>query len=419
MKILLMSTGDVQGGAGRCAYRLMRGLRVYGADAKLLTLSSKAHDPDSMEIDNLWIKFGNKLNLLEKPDKLISKLNRYKGKSLFSAAVSGVSGVVEKYKAFNPDIVHLHWFQGGFIRPETLKRFNCPVIITMHDMWTFTGGCHYDDECGKYVSGCGNCPMFNSDKENDLSRRVFKRKQKAYQAVESLLIAGTSSWLTNCARQSKMLEGVRIEQLPTGLDTTEFKPIEKSVARDIFNLPQDKKLVIFGAMNATSDTRKGYNYLRDALNLIPEIREKKDVEVIIFGGSKFSSDESMRIPQHPTGHLFDNVSLKTLYSAADVMVVPSVQENLANTILESLACKTPVVGFDIGGNKDMIHHQSNGYLAKPFDVKDLARGINWVIDDEARRKELAAYGRDLMEQKFDIGLLSEKHIKLYKELIAK
>ena len=417
MKILIISTYDLQAGAGRCAYRLMEGLREISVDADLLALNSNSKNPHVINLDGKWIKFGNKLNLFEKPDRLAGRFYQPQNNISFSAAETGALGLEKKIAEINPDLIHLHWFQGGFMRPETMLSFNCPIVWTMHDMWPFTGGCHYDKHCGRYKENCGTCPILNSEKEKDLSRRIYNRKSKVINKLDSLSIIGSSRWLTNCGKESSLFQGLRVENIPTGLDMEFFKPIDKKVARQLLNLPQDKKLVLFGAMSATSDERKGYKYLRQALNKIETEGNTHNIATVVFGGAPYYSDSDLKIPQYHTGHLYDNVSLVTLYSAADVMVVPSVQENLANTIIESTACGTPVVAFDIGGNGDMIKHQTNGYLAKPLDVDDLANGISWVVDSDERSQKLSQNAREYASKHFELKHISQLHKTFYEELI--
>ncbi|NLO17471.1 MAG: glycosyltransferase, partial [Arcobacter butzleri] len=162
--------------------------------------------------------------------------------------------------------------------------------------------------------------------------------------------------------------------LPNPIDTNTFKPFDKESSRELWSLPKDKKLVLFGAMGATSDPRKGFKELSKALSLI-----NTDVEFVVFGSSKPQNASDFGFKTHYLGHLHDDVSLVTLYSAVDVMVVPSLQENLSNAVMESLACGVPVVAFGATGLLDIVDHQTNGYLAEPFESEDMACGIEWVL----------------------------------------
>jgi glycosyltransferase involved in cell wall biosynthesis len=278
-------------------------------------------------------------------------------------------------KEINPDIVHLHWINGGMIKIEDLAKIDKPIVWSLHDMWAFTGGCHYDEECGRYKEKCVKCKVLGSEKENDLSKKVFKRKEKNYKNLD-LTVVGLSKWLNECSKESTLLKDKKHVNLPNPIDTNIFKPFDKEKSRELWNLPKDKKLVLFGAMNPTGDPRKGFKELSEALKLL----EIKDVEFVVFGSSAPKNPPKFKFKTHYVGRLNDDIGLVTLYSAVDVMIVPSLQENLSNAIMESLSCATPVVAFDIGGNSDMIEHKKTGYLVKPFEAQDLANGIEWVLN---------------------------------------
>jgi glycosyltransferase involved in cell wall biosynthesis len=231
--------------------------------------------------------------------------------------------------------------------------------------------------------------------------------------MENLTIVGLSRWITECAKQSKLLGDKRIVNIPNPRDTDRFKPIDERLARDILNLPKDKKLILFGAVNAINDPRKGFKELSHALKKL----KSKEVELIVFGSSEPQNPPDFCFAAHYLGHQHDDISLQILYNASEVVVVPSLQENLSNTIMESLSCGTPVVAFDVGGNSDMIEHQRNGYLAKPYDAIDLAYGIDWVLNNQSYA-ELSKNARDKVLKEFDSSIVVKKYISLYQEILS-
>ena len=279
-------------------------------------------------------------------------------------------------------------------------------------MWAFTGGCHYDEECGKYKTACGACPVLGSDKLNNLSAKTWQRKRASFLKHPNLTIIGLSQWLANEAKASSLFSQTPVVNLPNPIDTALFAPFDKQQARDLFNLPQNKKLVLFGAMGATSDPRKGFRELAQALEQL----DSDKTELVVFGSSQPQTPQGFNQKAHYLGHLHDDVSLRVLYSAADAMVVPSLQENLSNAIMESLACGTPVVGFDIGGNSDLIEHQQTGYLAQPYSVTDLAAGIDWVLNTPDYH-ELFQNARNKVLREFDSKVVAEKYIELYEQVV--
>jgi glycosyltransferase involved in cell wall biosynthesis len=345
-------------------------------------------------------------------DSLPVRFYQNRTKTLFSTSWLPFSNIVEQINAINPDVVHLHWIAGGMMRIEDIAKIKASVVWSLHDMWAFTGGCHYDEACGKYKTACGACPVLGSAKPNDLSAKIWQRKQTNFIKHPNLTIIGLSQWLANEAKASSLFSQTPVVNLPNPIDTALFAPFDKQQARELFNLPQDKKLVLFGAMGATSDPRKGFKELSQALELL----DSENTELVVFGSSQPQTPQGFKQKAHYLGHLHDDVSLRVLYSAADVMVVPSLQENLSNAIMESLACGTPVVGFDIGGNSDLIVHQKTGYLAQPYSVTDLAAGIDWVLNTP-NYPELCQNARNKVLREFDSRVVAQKYIALYEQVV--
>ncbi len=413
MKILHLNTSDISGGAARAAYRIHKGLQGIDIDSKML-VQTKLSD------DKTVIGPGNKVKkglALLRPSLDSAFKNLFSGgsKTIFSSAWLPFSGIPSQIKSISPDIVHLHWICGGMLRIEDLKRINKPIIWTLHDMWAFTGGCHYSDGCVQFQQSCGNCPQLNRSAKNDLSRSVLKRKEKAWSKLD-ITIVTPSDWLAECAKESSLFGRHRVEVIHNGLDLNLFKPINKTTACEIWDLPINKKLILFGAMSATSDYKKGFDLLYDGLKQLSAQWSDK-AELIVFGAREPESPPDFGLPVHYLGRLHDDVSLSLLYAAADVMVTPSRQDNLPNTVVESLSCGTPVVAFDIGGMPDMIDHQINGYLAKPFDTSDLAVGIGWVLSDENRHKELCIKAREKAVACFDIKKVAMHYADLYESIV--
>ena len=314
-----------------------------------------------------------------------------------------------------PDIVHLHWICSGFLQVETVASFNRPVIWTLHDMWAMTGGCHYSGSCDRYKSKCGTCPQLGSQSSVDLSRLTWLRKRRAWKNL-NLTIVTPSRWLAECAQSSSLLGSFRTEVIPYGLDLDVYKPINTEEARQLLNLPSDIPLVVFGAVNSTSNPRKGFDLLLRALNRLEKELSANSVELVVFGASSPEEGSALPLSTHYLGSFSDDVALALLYSAADVFVAPSREDNLPLTVQESLACGTPVVAFDIGGMEDMIEHQSNGYLAKSFDAEDLARGISWCLSGNDRRAQLSTEARSVAEEQFSSERQAKAYMELYREI---
>jgi glycosyltransferase involved in cell wall biosynthesis len=411
MKILIVNTFDIQGGAARAAYRLHRALLENGMDSQMLVQSKSSDDYTILaETDIIRKKFNSLRRIF---DGLPVRFYKNRTQTLFSPAWFPFSNVVDKINKINPDIVHLHWICDGMMRIEDIAKIKAPVVWSLHDNWAFTGGCHIMWECDKYKENCEACPRLGSNKENDLSRKIWHIKEKTFAKIPKMTIVGLSRWLAECAEKSTLLRDKKVVNLPNPIDTNTFKPFDKDKARELWNLPCDKKIVLFGAMGATSDINKGFKELSKALQMLDK---NLNIEFVVFGSSQPQNAPDFGLKTHYLGSLHDDVSLVTLYSAVNVMVVPSLQENLSNAIMESLACGTPVVGFDIGGNSDMIEHQRNGYLAKPFESKDLAYGIEWVLN-APNYDEICINAREKVVREFDSKVVAGKYIKLYEEIL--
>lgn len=413
MNLLILNTFDNQGGAAIATYRLHRGLRSIGIDSHLLVQGKNTDDYSVVGPTTKW----QKVLALLRPhfDAIATNVYRKRQKVSFSAAWFPEK-LAFKVTNLKPDIVHLFWVNNGFLRIETLKKIKQPIVWTLHDMWPFTGGCHYDDECGKFRQSCGNCPVLNSETERDLSRRIWERKRKSWRGVPIVVVA-TSHWLADMARSSSIFGEQRIEVIPNGIDTDVYKPAAKVAARAAFNLPQDKYLILFSAFSATSDKRKGNQFLMQALERLSQLGWGTKTELVIIGASKPENPPDLGMKVHYMGHLHDEISQVLLYSAADAVVAPSMQENLSNTVMEALSCGTPVVAFNIGGMPDMIDHQMNGYLATPFEPMDLADGMIWVLTNASRRNALSQRARATVMERFALHAVAMRYSELYQSLL--
>jgi glycosyltransferase involved in cell wall biosynthesis len=384
LKILHVNTSDINGGAAIAAHRLHKALLKNNIDSKMLVMKKASNEKEVVlaRNNNFEKHIFSKIRVLFK--KII--LSRYKNRKdiIFSPAKFGLD--ITKNKIIQEaDVIHLHWVVGNFLSLNSLDKLfslNKKIVWTLHDMWAFTGGCHYSDECEKYKHACYDCPILNSNKEKDLSRKVFEKKSKIYQGRDINIIT-CSEWLGECAKQSKLLKNKNINSIPNVLDNNIFKNIDQNIARDILSLDKNKKYILFGAMNSTSDPRKGWDYLKNSIKIINEryADVKGDVELLVFGSSYSKDVEKTTLSVKFLGRFFDEIALSLIYNSADLFVAPSLEDNLPNTVLESLHCGTPVVAFNIGGMPDMIEHEKNGYLAKCKDSKDLANGIIWSLNN--------------------------------------
>lgn len=413
MRILIVSYSDLAGGASRGASRLHECLLGSGIDSRMMVQRKVGADDRVVESGGWPSRLMPTLVRRLRARLEYLPLRRYPHRPPSTVFTTGwvpsrLAGAINRMR---PDIVHFHWVGWGMLRLEDVPKIRAPIVWTLHDMWAFTGGCHYDQECGKYEASCGACPMLGSHREHDLSRRTWQRKHRAYSAVRSLTVVGLSRWLADCAARSSLFAGRTVVNLPNPLDTGFFRPVDRMAARRKHGLPLDKKLILFGATDSTGDPRKGFDKLVAALAQLDPV----EAELVVFGGRR--GLEQLPFRAHVIVDHIPDADLVELYAAADVMVVPSLQENLAATIMEPLACGTPVVAFGIGGNVDMIDDGANGYIAKPFDVADLAACIGRVLhhpDPESLRRA----ARAKVERSYAYPVMGAAYRRLYAGLIA-
>jgi glycosyltransferase involved in cell wall biosynthesis len=428
MKITILSTFDNFGGASIAASRLNKALNINGLSSKMLVQEKKGNLPNIETIAPNW--FQKKLAFLRFALDRLQFTFYEKNKDvrfIFSQAKIGVD-VSNHPLIQQSDIIHLHWINFGFLSLNSLEKLfktNKPIICTLHDMWAFTGGCHYARECTNYEKSCGNCEQFlKNPSQNDLSHQVWERKKEIFSNA-NLTIVTCSEWLAQKARESSLLKDKTIISIPNPIDIEIFRPIEKSVARAYFKLNPVKKYILFGAVKI-SDERKGFAYFVEASSVISNqllVNGEKisDIEIIIFGQAQASDFERLPFKVNILGRLSDLEIIAKAYSAATVFVSPSIEDNLPNTIMESMACGTPVVGFEVGGIPEMIDHKKSGmpptgYLAKYKSVEDLAKGIYWTLF-ESDYQQLVHNSRQIVLDNYSEKVVAEKYKKVYQSLI--
>jgi len=410
LKILIVNYSDNSGGAARAAYRLHRGLLSKNIASSMLVIKKTSGDYSVIGPKSKYELYKGKLrNYL---DSLLKIKYSNRSKTVFSVNITPFSGLVKKINSYNADIVHLHWVCSAMLNIMDIYKINAPIVWSLHDVWPLTGGCHYSEGCNNYKNSCGYCKVLKSTKKYDISAFSMFLKKRSFNKKTDVTINGLSSWISKVAAESAIFKNHRITNLPNMIDTILFSPIDKMLARKILNLPTDKKIVLFGAMGPTSDPRKGYKELKNSLDYI----NCDDIELVIFGSSTPQYPDDFKLKAHYLGQVNDDILLKIVYSSADTIVVPSLEENLSNVIMESLSCALPVVAFDIGGNSDMIKHKVNGYLANLYETNDLSNGIMWVLKNNKIMK-LSINAREHCKSTFDQNVVAVNYINLYKMIL--
>ena len=410
MKIIFINTLGQEGGAGRAAFRLLKGLQNNDIEGLMLAQSDTRGDP--LLIGSKYF-FSKKIAKFRKHLDSVPTIIYPRRKRVPFSSNFLPDGVSLKLLSLNPEIIHLHWISGNFIRIESFKSFQKPIIWTMHDMWPFTGGCHFDFYCGKYRTGCGYCPILGSQSKRDLSHWNLNRKYKAWKNLKLTLVT-PSNWLAQCVKKSLIFKNKKVYVIPNGLNLEIYRPYNKKKVRTNFSLPIDKKLVLFGGWFNISDERKGIKLIKSIIDNLIALGWKEKVELVTFG-SPLNITTEFKV--HNLGPITNELILAKIYSMADVFVTPSLQDNLPNTVMEAIGCGTPCVAFNIGGMSDMIVHKKTGFLADPFNLRALSYGITWVLSDDSRWKQLSHLCRMKAKAEFEIKKVSLRYRELYKNII--
>lgn len=413
MKVLHVSTSLMPQSA---AYRIHRALLKQGIDSfnyVLVNGANNVRDERTVSCSSKAKKMLNKI--CSTVNNRVINFLRNECETPFSIAYTSS---LDKKLIDNiaPDIINLHWICGNFVSVDDMKFLSkYKIVWTLHDSWAFTGGCHIPYQCNKYVHGCKNCEQFMPWHGYDIVNKFFCAKKKLYKS--NITIVTPSKWLSKCASQSAIFSNNTIYNIPNPIFTKEYKPIYKESARYILNLDANKKYILFGAVNSTSDKNKGFVYVQEALKkLYTEKFSIDEIELLVFGGNKPVNSIDFGYKATYVGYIYDDITLNVLYSAADVMLVPSKSENFPNTVLEAMASGTPCVAFGVGGIPDIIEHKDNGYLAKPYDVNDLANGIRFVLQSVSMGNDMADSARKKVIRCYSDAIIAKKYIELYGSL---
>ena len=417
MKIIHFCNSDLIGGAARAAYSLNKALNNANLTSSMLVQKKSSNEKTVYPFVNTALEklgYARRIAL----DYLFIKYLSLKKKGRFSFPFWGVN-LSRNTLIKQADIIHLHWINQGYFSIKTFKSLaglNKPIVWTLHDMWAFTGGCHYSGGCEKFISECKNCPSLKFSSENDFSNKIFTNKILTYKNL-NIDIVTCSKWLADEAKRSYLFQNKKITPIPNPIEIDIYKPMDQKTARAKLNLPQDKKLILFGTMTL-KEKRKGFSYLKSALDFLdkehPELKD--EIEVLVFGSSKNSTIDRIPFNTNFVGRIADVNKLVQCYNSADLFAAPSLEDNLPNTVMESLSCGVPVVAFNIGGMPDMIGHKSNGYLAKPYSHQDFAEGLYWILTGTDKQK-LQTNAREKVINNFTPDIIGKRYLDLYKSIL--
>ena len=405
MKITHISTSDIKGGAARAAHRLHLGLRAEGQTSRMLVGYKDSSDPEIASV----------LTSAPLARTIMHRVVYGLGERL---SLQNVAPWPRTYLHHpfvrDADVVNLHHIHGNAfpytILPALTK--DRPAVWTLHDMWALTGHCSYTYDCERWQTGCGKCPRLDEPValRRDTTAFHWRLKNRTY-GNSHLRIVTPSRWLTDAARKSPLLGRFDVRHIPYGVDTEVFRPLPKPLARQFLGLPTDKPLVLFAADNI-AEKRKGVDAFRQAIDRLSQ----GAAEIVTFGQN--SGQVQVRgVKTWDLGVINDDRLIAAAYAASDVFVSTSLADNLPNTILESLACGTPIAAFDAGGVGDMVRHMETGFLARSHDIADLAQGLIQLLSNSELCQRLSARAREVAVGEYSQDLQATRYMELYEELV--
>lgn len=418
MKILIVNTSERTGGAAVAANRLKDALNKHGEKAKMLV---RDKETDDLTVVALSGSMFSRWRFLWERWCIFIRLH-FSRRHLFELDIANTGFDITSLPEFQEaDVIHLHWINQGLLSLNNIRSIllsGKPVVWTMHDIWPATAICHLTLGCRRFQNSCQQCKYLpGGGSANDLAARVWRRKQQLFEG-QSLIMVACSRWLLDEAKRSALLNRQRIEAIPNPIDTSLFKKTDRVAAREALGLPTDKLLVLFVSQRATN-VNKGMGYLAEACRKLVEAHPalKERVAVMILGGHAEEVTSDLALPAYPLGYVSDPKRIVEVYNAADVFVLPSLSENLPNTIMEAMACGVPCLGFKVGGIPEMIEHKKTGYVAQYKSSDDLSAGLFWLLD-EADRDELSAAARRKVCREYSQDAVALRYTEVYNEVIA-
>ncbi len=415
MKVVHLSHTDGGAGAGRAAYRIHSALRSLDVDSRMLVSQKRSADPSVQAMSGSGLGHWRV--------RVAEYLEARTGRALARDASVFLSPA--RYGHFRParaamvreaDVVALYWINGAYISPESLAAINKPLVWRLSDVWPFTGGCHYPGTCERFQSQCGECPQLRQPGPEDAAHHLWLRKKDAWRALD-LTVVAPSNWMASLARRSSLFADRRVEVIPTGVDLERYCPGDRAAARARWGLPQDRLLILFGAMSPTEDKRKGYWELRQALEVVAQSPLATRIQVVVFGSDQLLPADLLPIPVVSLGRLHGDEALSAAYNCADVVVVPSLEDNLPNVALEAIACGAPVVAFDVCGMPDIALDGWNGRLVAKGDSASLGRAILEILSDGQLLSAMRSNARNHSEKNFSLSGQARSYLRLYDQVL--
>jgi len=420
MKIAIFNTYDKTGGAAKAAHRLYSGLILLKQSVHYFVKMKTDLSDDNIE----------ELSTFKKPmlfiDRLIQKYyitqNRTPiSNTVFSITYAGVD--IPSSKALkDADIINLHWVE-KYLSLKSIQQLvdlGKPIVWTLHDEKAFTGGCHYTTGCESFKSDCSECIQLEKDPYH-LAQKTLAAKYALLKDANISVIT-PSRWLAKQAQESMLFKNKEVVAIPNGIDTDIYVPLNKLECKKVLNIDPGSLVLQFGAQD-NRELRKGFHYLIEAIefclknNAFKQMCNENKI-IILCVGEPSKEIEALPIQTKSVGYIDNDADMVKLYSATDIFILPSLEDNLPNTMIESLACKTPVIGFNTGGIPEVVN-ESNGRIVEYKNALKLSEAILELTFDDALREKLANSGHKLVNEKYTLSDQAKNYLAFFETLTKK
>lgn len=418
MKISIVANNDSKGGAARAAFRLLQAMQENHTDINMYV---RMKHTDYSSVIGPKTNLKRLVNMFRNPaNTIFNKISKRENLNLHSNNILP-SKLHKLLNNNDSDIINLHWVGSETMSIRDISAISKPVVWTLHDMWAFCGAehvTHYNEDA-RWRTGYTKKNRNPSDRGFDLDRYVWEKKLKLWKTP--MHIVTPSEWLANCAKESYLFQDWPISVIPNPIDTNVYKPLNKSYCRNILNLPEDKKIILFGAIGGSKNLNKGFDLLESTLKHLHADKDidPKKVVCVIFGQSRPANFDLIPFETIWLGHIYDDISLSLIYNSADIMVVPSRIENFPQSATEAQACGVPVAGFDTSGVSNAILHNETGYLAEPFNTVSLSEGIKSILLDSDLLVKLGSKSEQRASMLWNYHSVSSQYNDLFNEIISK
>ena len=422
MNVLIINTFDTKGGAARAAYRLHKGLNQIGIHSSMLVKEKESQDEKVLQIKPLLDD--DSLHELEIIDTITKNYIRNNRTALTNTPYSlGYPGynLTTTEIVNNVDLINLHWV-AKFQSVESISSIltlGKPVVWTLHDENPFTGGCFYSAGCTQYENDCNICPQLDNDPYK-LSYYNLKNKMTLLQN-KNITIVTPSKWLANAAKQSKVFGNSLIVTIPNSIETDVFAPQNKGEAKKKLGISEDTVTILTGA-SGWMPKRKGlYEFFSSMKYCSGSRRFKKLVNknklLLLCFGNPAPEFNRLNIPYKSFREVDSDMELSDIYNASDIFVLPSIEDNLPNMMLEAMSCGIPVIAFNTGGMPDMIKDKVTGRLVPFRNIKKFAKAILDLVFNAGIRNNMGKKSRELIIKKFKLEDQARKYTELFLTLL--